>query len=328
VSDAPQLGGGNRVPWTDLPDGLREAVETILGAPVAAAVSQAGGFSPGSADRVATTDGRRAFVKAVSRTVNADAPSIYLREALVLPLLPGGLPVARLLGVVEEDDWIALVLEDVDGRHPAVPWRDDDLHAVLDALQAIGAASVPPKLAGVLAPLPHAIASLFSGWTTVTSTDLEPLPAHLAVWCAERLDDLRRLAAEGLDVVAGDRLVHLDVRADNLLIRPDGTVAVVDWPWAAGATRPADAPHIPAGPGRGDPGVAARALVAPIARQARDGGATTFGWFRQAGRVAMWARVSASSCSREASGLRRACQATIFSKRVSKSCRLPSASVQ
>ena len=27
--------------------------------------------------------------------------------------------------------------------------------------------------------------------------------------------------------------MHLDVRADNLLVRPDGSVVLVDWPWAA-----------------------------------------------------------------------------------------------
>ena len=28
-------------------------------------------------------------------------------------------------------------------------------------------------------------------------------------------------------------MVHLDVRADNLLVGPDGFVTVVDWPWAS-----------------------------------------------------------------------------------------------
>ncbi len=32
--------------------------------------------------------------------------------------------------------------------------------------------------------------------------------------------------------LAGDTLVHTDIRADNLLLSPDGTVTVVDWPWA------------------------------------------------------------------------------------------------
>jgi hypothetical protein len=35
-----------------------------------------------------------------------------------------------------------------------------------------------------------------------------------------------------LACLAGDSLLHTDIRADNLLIRADGTVAVVDWPWA------------------------------------------------------------------------------------------------
>jgi thiamine kinase-like enzyme len=30
----------------------------------------------------------------------------------------------------------------------------------------------------------------------------------------------------------GDSLVHGDGRADNLLLTPDGSVVVVDWPWA------------------------------------------------------------------------------------------------
>ena len=33
--------------------------------------------------------------------------------------------------------------------------------------------------------------------------------------------------------LAGDRLVHGDARADNLLVRRDGSVVVVDWPYAS-----------------------------------------------------------------------------------------------
>jgi hypothetical protein len=33
-------------------------------------------------------------------------------------------------------------------------------------------------------------------------------------------------------VRTGETLVHLDVRADNLLVRPDGTIVLVDWPQA------------------------------------------------------------------------------------------------
>jgi hypothetical protein len=200
---------------------------------VVSAESQPGGFSPGSADRLLTADGRRVFVKAVSSRVNSEAGHIYRKEARVLPLLPDGLPIARLLATIEQDDWIALVLEDVGGRHPHLPWRDSELEAVLDALREIVAGPAPSELASALAPLPEELQSLFSGWTTVDASDLQPLPTPLADWCADQLDDLHRLAVEGLDAVAGDRLVHLDARADNLLIRPGGSVVVIDWPWAA-----------------------------------------------------------------------------------------------
>src|SRR5690348_189205 len=62
---------GVRIGWADLPRHVREAVEDILGAPVMAAHSQAGGFSPGTADRVETAIGGRAFVKAVGIELNA-----------------------------------------------------------------------------------------------------------------------------------------------------------------------------------------------------------------------------------------------------------------
>ena len=56
-----------RISWTDLPGHVQAGVEEILGAPVVEATGQQGGFSPGTADRVRTATGRRAFVKAVSK---------------------------------------------------------------------------------------------------------------------------------------------------------------------------------------------------------------------------------------------------------------------
>jgi aminoglycoside phosphotransferase len=45
------------------------------------------------------------------------------------------------------------------------------------------------------------------------------------------LDALVELESRWPDAVRGDTLVHLDVRADNVLLTPD-RVLVVDWPWA------------------------------------------------------------------------------------------------
>jgi aminoglycoside phosphotransferase (APT) family kinase protein len=54
---------------------------------------------------------------------------------------------------------------------------------------------------------------------------------------AGHLPQLQAAAARGLAAVAtGETLTHCDIRADNLLVRGDGRVIIVDWPW--GCTGP------------------------------------------------------------------------------------------
>ncbi|MBO0842341.1 MAG: hypothetical protein J2O46_04090, partial [Nocardioides sp.] len=43
--------------------------------------------------------------------------------------------------------------------------------------------------------------------------------------------DAAALAEGFADHTAGETLVHLDVRDDNILIQPDGSVLLVDWNW-------------------------------------------------------------------------------------------------
>ncbi|WP_426504112.1 phosphotransferase family protein [Dactylosporangium sp. McL0621] len=213
---------GVRIGWDDLPGGVRAAVEDILGEPVAAAVSQAGGFSPGTADRVVTPSGRRAFVKAVGTPLNPDSPAMHRAEARAVAALPPGLPMPALLGVHDDGDWVALVFADVNGRHPHTPWRAHEAEAVLVALRAL---AVPVR---GLPSLQAETTGDFAGWRNLAA---DPTPA-LDPWAAARLAELAALAERGHRALAGDALVHGDLRADNLLIRPDGGVVVVDWPFA------------------------------------------------------------------------------------------------
>ncbi|WP_432520108.1 hypothetical protein [Kineococcus sp. SYSU DK006] len=129
--------GGNRLTWDRLPRRVHEAVAALLGSPVVRALSQPGGFSPGSADRVVTAAGQRAFVKAVSPAQNGVSPRLQAREARITAALPPGLPVPGFLGATTAGEWEVLVLEDVDGRHPALPWCAAELRLVLDALAGL-----------------------------------------------------------------------------------------------------------------------------------------------------------------------------------------------
>jgi len=222
------VAAGVRIGWPDLPGEVRAAVRAILGAPVVEATSQAGGFSPGTADRVRTADGRRAFVKAVSPAQNEDSPRMHRREARITAALPPDVPAPELLGVHDDGDWVALVLEDIDGRHPVTPWLPDEMAGVLATLDRMAGTLTPSPIDDVASVAEH-LAGDFAGWCRIVA---EP-PSDLDPWAAGRLESLVDLADRGLEALHGDTLVHLDVRADNLLLGPDGRVTLVDWPWAS-----------------------------------------------------------------------------------------------
>ncbi|WP_281965954.1 aminoglycoside phosphotransferase family protein [Serinicoccus marinus] len=218
---------GARLGWADLPERVHDWAEQVLGARVVRAESQPTGFSPGSADRVETADGRRAFVKAVSSEQNPDSPGLHRREVAVLrSLSQAGLAVApALLGAYDDGTWVALLTEEVDGGHPQAPWSTAELAATLDALGEIAGHRAPEAWPDLAAEL----AGEFGCWARL---DADP-PEHLDPWVTARLDQLHELSRRTVDRLRGDAVAHTDVRVDNLLVQPDGRVRVVDWPWAS-----------------------------------------------------------------------------------------------
>src|SRR5262245_38721852 len=134
---------GIRISWWQVPDHVRSAVEASLGSDVVEAVTQEGGYSPGAATRVRLASGGRAFVKALSVDLHSPSVELYRNEATAMPHLPPDLPVPRLLDVYDDGEWVALVYQDVEGRHPEVPWRQAELDLVAGAIADLGAALDP-----------------------------------------------------------------------------------------------------------------------------------------------------------------------------------------
>lgn len=228
--DAPPAEGA-RVAWQDVPLPVREAIETVCGAPVIGAKTQAGGFSPGAAARVSCADGTRWFVKAASADLNRDAPRLHRQEAGVLagldPLIAAGrLPVPRLRGAVELGPWFALVVDDVAGRQPALPWQDGEVDLVLAALDRLTEALTPAPT--TVPAIAEYLGTDFTGWRTLSRT---PGDDRIDPWSRARLSELAGLEATWTTRAAGDTLLHGDIRADNLLLTGNGVV-VVDWPHA------------------------------------------------------------------------------------------------
>lgn len=222
---------GSRLPWHEMPERVRAALDAWLGSPVVSAQSQPSGFSPGAAARLQTADGRRYFAKAVGPELNPISPGMHRQEARVLAAIPHHLPVAKLLWTYDEGDegWILLLFDDVEGTHPVEPWHPDELARALDALTC---------LANALTPVPPGLAhlerigdsGLLQGrWWARLAVDP---PSGLDAWSRRHIDRLAELEIDAPAAVAGDTVVHLDFRADNLLLTPD-EVIVVDWAHAS-----------------------------------------------------------------------------------------------
>lgn len=220
---------GVRLEWIEVPASVRSSVEAVLGSEVVLAQNQAGGFSPGVAARCQLRDGRRCFIKCVSPSQNPLSPAMHRREAKVAALLPASLDAPRLLQVVDDGEWVTLVFEEVDGAPPAQPWTLDGLASTFRALDDLVEAATPCPVPDLPSFAQQHEAS-FTGFRRFASG--ESSAANLDEWTKHNLPLLAELESEWQEAAAGDSLVHSDVRADNLLVRPDGTMVLVDWPHA------------------------------------------------------------------------------------------------
>ncbi|TIC84861.1 hypothetical protein E8D34_14235 [Nocardioides sp. GY 10113] len=119
----------------------------------------------------------------------------------------------------DADDWVVLGIEAVAARPPHRPWQPDDLAA---------ASATVTAMADLLTPAPVGLTSAveeFAPWLEGWRGIEHPQAA-----------EFRDLAGRYAHVVAGDTLVHTDIRDDNLLFLGDGTVLLCDWNWpVAGA---------------------------------------------------------------------------------------------
>jgi len=214
----PQGRTARRLDWMLLPPMLRRHIEGRLGSSVTRADSAGAGFTPGFASVLTCADGTRHFVKAASKVAQRPFADAYREEARKLRALPGGLPVPRLLWCHEDDLWVVLALEHVDGTNPGRPWAHDQLDACLDSLEVLADRLTPPPMR--LQSFAEEMADCLEGWDHVRRTSPE----------LDHLDEAAELAGGFAGVTTGDTLVHTDARDDNFLLT-DGGALLCDWNW-------------------------------------------------------------------------------------------------
>ena len=173
-----------------------------------------------------TASGRRLFLKAVGPKPNPDSPDVH-QEDVFAAVLPPDVPSPRLLWSLDEGPggWVVLAFEDAGGRPPRLPWREDELGRVVGAIEAMHQALTPSPIEAPDAG--EVMAEAICGWRILACER----PAGLDPWSARHLHRLARLETGVAEAVRGDTLVHMDLRADNLLLC-GRRVWVVDWPHA------------------------------------------------------------------------------------------------
>ena len=188
------------------------------------AATRPGGMSPGCAARLRTADDRTAFVKAAGRAPNPRTPDLFRHEIDVLSTLQPATYRPRLLASHDDSDWVAILLEEVDGRHPDLEDRAQ-AEAVWSTVATQTHELTPPPAGLVIDTLADNARRWAGGWSTMTA---DP-SAYLPEWAIDRCDELHGRVTTLPERLPVESLCHWDVRNDNLLVRRDGTAVIVDW---------------------------------------------------------------------------------------------------
>ncbi|MEU0074067.1 phosphotransferase [Streptomyces sp. NPDC006332] len=211
-----------RLQWTDVPTPLRARLEDALGASVTDAVTPGGGFGHQLAAALRLDSGRRVFVKAAPDTDPLTTANVH--EAAVLDALPPGAPAPELLGIHHAGGWTAVVIAHLDGPHPDLSPRSGDAGRTWALLDKLTSSPAPDPYAAAVSTAPSTAAALH-GWDELLS---DP-PADLAPAARDRLPQLAELEAAWPALAHGDRIVHGDLRADNMVRDHHLGVTFVDW---------------------------------------------------------------------------------------------------
>lgn len=227
-----------RPTWTDLPSGVQRAISQAAGGQVVAAdAPPRSGFTGGFAAVVYLQDGRRVFAKAGS-SVNPHLVAAYAQEAVVLAAMPDGVPAPRLIGAAhlptgeaDNHEWQVVVAQAVEGQLPQ-PWTPDVIRAAHDSCLEAAAALTPPPLD---LQLPSLSTQVALAPDTVTCFDrlanrTLAVPEGQPPWLLRRCLELSALVASAAPAATGTTACHGDLRADNMLIGPQGAT-FVDWNW-------------------------------------------------------------------------------------------------
>jgi hypothetical protein len=171
---------------------------------------------------VGLDDGGTAFVK---HALTEDAVTWLRIERLVYESVNGRF-MPEYLGAHDVGGTTLLVIQDLTAADWPPPWSSERIDSVLTSLAALRSSPAPPGL-----PSLEELRLRLGSWAEVAA-DPEPLLRTglcSESWLQKALPELIRAVDEA--DLAGDELLHLDIRSDNLCFL-DGHPKFVDWNFA------------------------------------------------------------------------------------------------
>ncbi len=202
---------------------LRDRVAALMGREVIRWNRATGGYSQAARFVATFDDGSSAFVKAST----APDTEHWLQAELTAYRSLDGDFMPRLLTGASDESGILLVLEDLSEAVWPPPWSMDLVDRVVHTLDQVAKAPAPRGL-----PLLADQRADVSGWYLV---ERDPSPFLSLSLCSSewlRLALPELLRAEAAAELAGEALLHLDVRSDNICFSGDRTL-LIDWNWAS-----------------------------------------------------------------------------------------------
>ena len=202
------------------PEWLIERVAAIQGRPSSWRRS-AGGYTPAERWVVRFDDGSSAFVKAGTPVNDEVAEWLRTEHRLYGSLRASFL--AEVLGWSDEGDLPVMLLEDLSHGEWPPPWTPDKVDRVLATLEQVAATPAPKWI-----PPLEALGRELAGWHRVAESPAAFLSLGLCSsdWLEHALPPL--VEAEAAAMLAGDSLMHVDVRSDNICFAGERTI-LVDW---------------------------------------------------------------------------------------------------
>lgn len=224
--------------WQKVPAAVREKAEGVVGARIVRASRIYGGYAPSATFRLALADGRRAFFKGIWRESNPHMHrALEVEERVYREMGDWISPWApAFLGALHQDDWHALLLEDL-GPADVPPWGMGKLRAA-----ALGFAEF--HLKNVDEEIPHWISrDDWQQWADVWSRlrDEDGAISHAArlaeerapeaeAWLRSALPELDAASRRVRDIGPPFTLLHEDTRSDNVRVTR-GRLRLFDWNW-------------------------------------------------------------------------------------------------